>query len=387
MSDDESVRLCKHFLLPILIEQDSEILLDAKVNFVERAIQTQLKLYAQDTEAPSSELVRKLLKHKRLIVIIDGFSEIEENTRRKIMSDISDLPINALLFTSRHGEQLDDYAPVVIQPMRIAGGFLSDFLGTYLVELNVRSRFDDEEFFEVCRRISLLSQRREVTALLVKLFADLVVAIKTDSTSDEMPQNLPELVLYYLNYLNREFDQADTSNEKLHSTAKLVAWECLKSNFHPTAAMTKDVLAQIGEDNAVSRLEHMEHKLGLIRRVGMSRERVRFSLEPLAEYLACLHVIDVFGDDDERWNDLLTRLEQETDEKGFINAMEDCSQTSYGISIPGFVRDRIEKMSGIEFEDITERANERRVKQLIRDLKSLNLQDLSTIKDEILIEQ
>jgi hypothetical protein len=124
----------------------------------------QLKTFAQQEELPSAELVRHLLKHKRIMIIIDGFSEFDESVRKRLMTDVARLPVNALIFTSRHAEHLEDYAPASIQPMKIGGEFLSDFLGTYLTEQGVRNSFDDEEFFDLCRRISLLSNSRLVTA-------------------------------------------------------------------------------------------------------------------------------------------------------------------------------------------------------------------------------
>jgi hypothetical protein len=386
---DQELRLCKHHMLPVLIEQDLEILVDnTATNVVERTIQLQIKTYAQQEEVPSAELVQHLLKHKRLIVIVDGFSEFEESVRRKVIADIARLPINALIFTSRHAEYLENFAPTQIEPMKIGGEFLSDFLGTYLTELKVRQRFDDEEFFELCRRISLLSNSRLVTALLVKLFADLAVAVNQKVMDEDLPQNLPDVFLYYVNYLNRDFDKGMTTNEKVQSFVRVVAWHCLRNNLHPSQANTREVLQAFGDsDNSAALLEHLEQRLNLIRRVGVSRERLRFVLEPLSEYLAAMYWIEANGNDEDQWEALLARIapssQNEISKGGFIHALQDCCATKYADVIPQFVPVELERLSGIGMDELLAKNAQRRVRQILQDLTVLDGKSLDIIKTKL----
>jgi HEAT repeat protein len=392
LSEDEQSRFCKHMMLPVLIEPDSEFIAEGNVNVVERAIQMYVRTFMQSTELPSPELVHHLLKSKRLLLLIDGLSEIDEPTRKKILMDLSNLPVTALVITSRQHEYLEEYSPSVIEPMKISGSFLSDFLSTYFAEQKVRREFEDEEFFDICRRMSLLSNNREVTALLVRLYADLIVAAKLKITKDDMPQNLPDLVLHYLNYLNREFDDGETCNEHIHESAKIVAWECLKKSFHPAQAETGQVMAELGEKTRASKLlDHLEKRLDLVRRVGMSRERIRFSLEPLAEYLAGMRIAESSGTDEEKWKELISSLKgvkrQNGNGLGFINALQDCCLTKYAEAVPKFVPRDTAKLTGMKLEDKRRKSVERRVEQIVRDLQLLGAEDLVRIKQEISLHE
>jgi hypothetical protein len=389
MAQDDELRLCKHYILPAMIEQDFEILVgNTTTNIVEQAIQLQLKGYAQQEEVPSVDLVRHLLKQKRIMIIIDGFSEFDETVRGRIMADISRLPVNALILTSRHAEYLEEYAPASIQPMKIGGQFLSDFLGTYLTERKIRNCFDDEEFFDLCRRISLLSNGRLVTALLVKLFADLAVGIKLKDLDEDLPQNLPDVFLYYINYLNREFDEAATTNQRVQALMKIVAWHCLRNSFHPAQANTVEVLNAFGEtDEAASLLDHLEQRLNLIRRVGVSRDRVRFVLEPLSEYLASMYWLELNGNDDEQWHALFSKLatskQADVPISGFIHGLQDCCATKYAGLIPDFAPLELEKISGVGMEDLLKNNAQKRVKHILHDLNVLDTESLKIIRTKL----
>src|SRR5712691_9699542 len=48
-------------------------------------------------------------------------------------------------------------------------------------------------------------------------------------------------------------------------------------------------------------LIYLEKKLQIIQTIGASEDQIRFSLDPLAEYLAGLYVIEVYGKHGSQW--------------------------------------------------------------------------------------
>ena len=76
----------------------------------------------------------------------------------------------------------------------------------YLTSLAKRDLFSDSEFFAACSRLSTMVGTRNITPLLAKLYAEELIAAKVYAAKEFMPQlpnNIPDLMLYYINELNR----------------------------------------------------------------------------------------------------------------------------------------------------------------------------------------
>ena len=72
-------------------------------------------------------------------------------------------------------------------------------MDAYLTQQGKRELFDDPEYFEVCRKLSLMVGEKDITVLLAKLYADQLVAAKEDLEAKDLPDNIPDLMLCYLN--------------------------------------------------------------------------------------------------------------------------------------------------------------------------------------------
>jgi hypothetical protein len=174
----------------------------------------------------------------------------------------------------------------------------------------------------------------------------------------------------------------------VHSLTKIVAWHCLQNGFHPSQANTAEVLSAFREtDQATSLLEHLEQRLNLIRRVGVSRDRIRFVLEPLSEYLASMYWLELNGNDDPEWKALLSRLTKSSQTNvpidGFIHALQDCCATKYAGLIPDFAPIELEKISGIAIEDLLAKSAQKRVKHFLQDIDVLDTESLKIIKSKL----
>jgi hypothetical protein len=132
MSDNPEERICNHRMLPVLIESELNMkVAEGKQPFIE-AIRGQLQDLTDTAEPISEELLEQLLKQRRILVIVDHFSEMSEQTQTAIRPEMPDFPVNALLVTSRLEEPLGRVTKTAIKPLRIAGNRLSSFMESYL---------------------------------------------------------------------------------------------------------------------------------------------------------------------------------------------------------------------------------------------------------------
>jgi HEAT repeat protein len=375
MSEDKAERLCKHRMLPVLIEEE----LGGEQRFTE-AIRQQLKILLDESEPISVELLEQLLKQQRILVIVDHLSEMSEATRQAIPFKDAEFPVKALVVTSRLEEKLDGGNKTTIKPLRVEGNRLSSFMDAYLTQQGKRELFDGPEYFEACRKLSLMVGERDITVLLAKLYADQLIATKEGSEAENLPDNIPDLMLCYLNRLNDSVKEENKpDNYTVHADAKAIAWECLKREYKPQSANYEDVIRAIAspnendddkKDKAKVRLKYLENRLRLIR----TKEpgyKVLFDLDPLAEYLASLYLVDDCREDEEKWREFLTEVDSKSGApeaiKGFLLAVRDC----YLAKVPDAkVTDFVPEELGRRTDLDPEKVKQVQLKQRIERLKS-----------------
>jgi HEAT repeat protein len=379
MAENKTKRLHReHLMLPVLIEQELDNVGDGKKPLIE-AISGQLGNLVDKKEPISEELLENLLRQRRILVIVDHFSEMSEVTRNQIRPNLRDFPVNALIVTSRIKESLDDAVDTAIETRRIEGYRLSGFMHSYLEQKGKFNLFDDIEFLNACTQLSaLVGERREITVLLAKLYAERMINSKENPAIDNRPpDNIPDLMVSYLEELNKKAE-IETRNKyfTVKEDAKVIAWKCLEQNYQPRYAERKaisDALALLGRDNAEAYLEYFEKHLRLLRTAGPAKDQIRFELDPLTEYLAGLHLVeDLYREDEELWRDFLHKLEaiSGTREqiKGFLLAVRDCCLAKKEVKVPSFVAYELGKLVGLDVEAIKREQLERRIRRLIFDL-------------------
>ena len=362
MAEKKEERLCaEHRMLPLLIEPKTS---KASGDSLPKIIDRQVNALTGTREPAPPEFVNNLLKRRRLLVIADSFSELSEALGEQILTSIADTSINACIVTSRNDESLEGQPKTTVKPQRIRGDGLATFMSAYLTQRRKGEQFDDEDFFDACRRLSLMVGNRNVTALLAKIYADLMIASQEAASTDALPENIPDLMLSYLNYLNRGAAAGGPDNRTVHRAAQAIAWECLKQKYRPMPANYDDALAALGGgEKATQLIKHLEGKLKIIKTD--FGDNLRFVLDPVSEYMAGIYLVNRHGPDERSWREFLERADEQEGAPatimGFLLAVRDCSLTKGAdAKVPNFVAAELTK---------------RIVKQLIKYLKDSSAPD------------
>ena len=383
----KSDRICRHQMLPILIEDELDgSLLDT--------IGGLLKELTQEGKPIPKELIKQLLRQKRILLIVDHLSEMGEETRNQIQPDDENFLANALIVTSRLKNILGSgITPTFIEPFRISVGSLASFLNRYLEKKGKAELFDGLDYSEAYRRLEGMasvrqeenkaSKKQGLTILLVKLYAKQMIAAKEGTYTDDLPNNVPDLMLQYLNELNT-LTSGKLNNQKVHEIAQFVAWRCIKPTFKPESADCKQVLtaleglesdAETPAEKAQQHLKYLESRLYLVRKKKPDLQTLRFTLDPLAEYLAGLHLVQQYGDKEDKWREILAQAEEKPgfpeEIKGFLLALRDCCEVKgKRAGVPEFVVEELGKKAGLDPEAVRQFQRQRRVRRLIQELSA-----------------
>jgi HEAT repeat protein len=374
MADDRTQRLSRHRMLPVLIEQELDFKLEENKDPFREAIRGQLQALIDAAEPISDEFLEKLLRQRRILVLVDRLSELSEETRRQIRPGHPEFPANALVVTSRVEETLDEVPKTTVKPLRIEGNRLSSFLEAYLMQRGKRELFTDPEYFDACSQLSKLVGPRHITVLLAKLYAEQMIS-KKEGSDGILPDNIPDLMLSYLNELNRDATEEEPDNLTVHETTKIVAWECLKQLYRPAPAKREAILdalqtaMEVNEETAKARLKHLEKRLRIVQAIGPAQDHICFSLDPLAECLAALHLVECYQTDRDRWTDWLVQADTMPGApesiQGFLLAMRDCCLTrSAEIDVSDSVLDELGQRVGLSAETLRKSQIEQRMRRL-----------------------
>ena len=112
MELDLGKRLRKNLMLAVQVGQNFVYAAEKNTDPFTRTVRDKLQL---DEETASPELIARLLKRQRVLVIVLGFSELNEPTQLSIQPSNADFPANALVVTSRVEEALGGASKTVIQ--------------------------------------------------------------------------------------------------------------------------------------------------------------------------------------------------------------------------------------------------------------------------------
>lgn len=356
MADDPEQRLCpNHRMLPILIDQELSDEAGNQQQVLMEAIHGQLRDLIEAVKPISEELLEYLLRERRLLVIVDGYSEMRPATRNKIKPELPSFVANALIVTSRSDESLGGVNKTIIQMMRVHSNKLAEFLQVYVNKKGKQDLFKtDQELFQACIQLSKLVGERDITVLLAKLYADQLIATEADQMTRNLPDNIPDLMLSYLNQINYQLVEKGLENHldnlTVHRVAKVIAWECLKQTYRSTTVPLDTLLKvlgeQWGEEQAKTHLKYLENSLHIVETVKPSEDQIRFSLDPLAEFLAGLYLVDLYKDNEKLWTEFLVQADAQPGApesiKGFLQAVQDCCQKKKDI-VPKMILEELSR--------------------------------------------
>ncbi len=120
---------------------------------------------------------------------------------------------------------------------------------------------------------------RNITLLLAKLFAEQLI---NSVDKQDLPKNIPDLMLEYLNQINRDVVEDKLDDRSIHKDAKTLAWKCLEQIFRPIPITRENALTALGDNDAENHLNYLENPLHLIQTIGSVKDEIRFVLDPLA---------------------------------------------------------------------------------------------------------
>jgi PQQ-dependent dehydrogenase (methanol/ethanol family) len=353
MSIDAGERLTAHCAIPVLLEEEVVGAAGKRHEELTRAIGRRVELLTQSSRPIRRDLLLSLLRRRRILLIVDRFSEWSSKGRNMIRPGRGGFPVAALIITSRFDETLEGIPKVTFRPNRVKGDVLFEFMRQYFVERGVRGKFTDEEFFAGCARLAAVVHEKPITPLFAKIYADLLIGNKMklgspgevdEDNAEDAPKSLPDLVVSYIRTINKGRNANDPDDGHVLADIKTIAWRCVGATLAPGKASVEDVLRVLGGPNAEARLEYLDARLRLIRKVGPQADTIRFGLDPLAEYLAAMYVASQYGSDIAAWRSLIARATQVQDPQaiaGFVSALEDVCVNATGqipLEVVGEVR-------------------------------------------------
>ena len=287
MEDDPADRLCpEHRMLPVLIGPGIGFDPLREASRLRDTIRGHLQRLVEATEAIPDDLFDKLLRQKRLLVILDGLSEMVEEPGSDATKEARPrnpaFAVAALIVASRQADKGLEPLDAVIEPMRLDTDHLLPFLNAYLAAAG-KAHLTDAELYRACSRLAdLVGAERGITPLLARLYAEqLIDKAREDGTVQELPETVPDLMLRYLNGLNRDRQGCDPDNPTVHRAAKVAAWACLKSTYRPGAASKQDLRDELAKLNTGRSpddlLSYLEHRLRVIWTIEPAETQVQFS--------------------------------------------------------------------------------------------------------------
>jgi HEAT repeat protein len=392
---DKSKRLAEHLMLPVLIEEELDANAGEGIKPLMEAVVAEIQELIDSEQTIVDELlVEQLLRQRRILLIVDHYSEMSQQTQEKINPDLREFPANALIVTSRIDEKFKGI-DINIETLRFDGGKLAYFIEQYLKQCNKWDLFeaDQEEFLQECAQLArIVGEQKTITVLLAKLYAERMINAKQDSfASGRSLDNIPDLILAHLEKLNCQGER-NTKNEypTVKQDAKVIAWKCLEQSYKPSPVDREAVVKALGSNNAASCLEYFEKHLRLLKSIGYAEERkdrdkIRFALDPLAEYLAALYLVqDGCKDDGEKWRKFLAEVEKNSgnleEVKGFLLAVRDCCLAKGSeVRVPSFVADELGKLAGLDLEALEQERQRQRIKRLRHNLFAPD----ATVKDRV----
>jgi HEAT repeat protein len=351
MSSRADERFHKDYpILPVFIEPEIEA--PANDEDFLRLINDQLRGLTDRIGNVPEDLLRNLLKRGRVMLVIDGFSEMTQATRKAYVKGVLSAPANAVIFTSRANESLGGLPKNTIEPLRINGKQLSSFMEAYLINRGKRSLFDDPEFFDYCKRLSSIVADRDITALLAKYYVEQMIAAKEGTIGSDLPNNIPDLMVTYIGILYRQPPEAPDIREVIRG-AEVVAWECLKKTYTPMPGNREEVLAALGgPEKGRPIVDYLEDTLKITKTVGALRNQVRFVFDPLSEYLASLHLLENYRNNEGMWRAFLSDADKKeggpNSIRSFLLAMRDCCVSKGAdYDVPAFMADELGRRAGL----------------------------------------
>ena len=349
MTPDGSKRLTPWAMIPVLIEDELDACLDKSGSgfdsFLDAVVGKLKNVIGSSSDMPD-DLFAQLLKQKRVLVIVDNYSEMSSRGRGLLRPNSPKFLIGALVVTSRRNEALGNIVKTTVCPQRIEGEALYGFLSDFLFASGDRGLFEQDEFVDACNKLKRLVHDRRITPLFVKLFAQEMVNLKNEPSTRNLPTNVPGLMLRYVASLLPENADAQAVKD-LQEYCMITAWLCIKEHFFPASTARNQLLKELGDPEiAKNRLGLLQNRLRVVKTEGDRQDLVRWSApDPVAEYLAGIKVVEMYKGNSKHWKTFIEKGKKKRNENidGFLFAVRECCLCTQS-NVPEFVISEIDSL-------------------------------------------
>jgi photosystem II stability/assembly factor-like uncharacterized protein len=330
LADEVSSRLQSHWMIPIFVAEDTENLLATVTSGLSRMMGAEEELEA--------DIVRALLRRKRVLVVVDALSERSVETQRHLHQLYgSDSPINALIITTRRDPDFGPIERTALYPQPIDLRLLVPFIMEYLKRKELTDRFEPRQQLALAQRILQIVEAGgglTVTPLLVTLFVDTAVARAAMLRQiEELPVDVPEVYLDYLDRLNPS--DVTTPNrierETMQKAAFVLARTSLGKDYVPADFRREGAEKDLGQAKLAPAGSLIDRLIsnGVVQERAVAGIRIlRFQLDPVAEYLDAIATCRELGGASAAWEKTiseLTALKAYPDGiRGFLTAITVC---------------------------------------------------------------
>jgi hypothetical protein len=287
MAMSEEDWIGNEIMVPIVIKPTDAVKASTTGDFT-AVVRDQLRSFVPNSSFMSPVLLNHLAE-RRILAIFDGFDDFHQDSHES-------WPFKFKVITSRSRDFGSSLPRVPARLPNITD--YSSFLTNYLSQRKV-SLYTQEALSTTTQQLAMLCEEGGAPVGLLKLLLD-----RVSSNVRERLDTLnvvPAVMIQYLMELNRDMQGEDTSTPNVVMTAKVIAWECVKQHFRPGEVSRVILRARLASDTRSRVVAHLEKYLQIIAPVDVEGTTLRFTYPQLAEYLAALHIVDINGEDQERW--------------------------------------------------------------------------------------
>ncbi len=394
--------------VPVLVEAD----LQGDEDLLSRVRSTLVALTEnrglhQAAMTPSLPLVRALLERRRLLVILDHFSELGDESRQRLLPTGDDFPSAWAIVTSRREETFGAKVVLHLRPQRLTADRLWPFFTDYLRLVQAEEALDFDLHERAVGRLreitaGIVDEQQAITVLLAKLYIDVVLAERRGAGGALLPASVPALMLTYVRQINAAIPEAERQPRELVVRALQHLAQCSEDTLFRPRTVRREValraLARASAEmegtegseesgqprNGLELLRYLVDRLMLVEE-SPDGQSLRLVLDPLADYLAALgwlRQLDREGDG--AWDGFLEQSlpaigsEGAALAQGFLRALYDSAVHAadpavLGLEIEPQVLARLAERAAIDPQRIALERERRRLSRLIDDLAEPDL--------------
>jgi hypothetical protein len=286
-------------MMPLWIDED----MAADKNSLADVVKYKLAALLPDVRTDDL-FISALLRNQRILVIVDRLSERSLATREYLKKIYSLTRAEAMVITARFHIAIEGVTPTKLFPQPLDEDTLLYFMQALLQlkgEKNqakpVRVSLDDQMTLD--EKLSALYRRSvrgvgNILPLPVRLFVEEAKAIKAKSGSlDSLPQSIPDVYSRYLERVNPDNPSVPNfmSQGEMLRAAKLLAKLALGDDFIPKEFDAAGATTELknegwGDPEKIDPTQRLLDNGILISKAELMNRRLKFVLDPIAEYLA-----------------------------------------------------------------------------------------------------